>query len=90
MDPKLFATVFTSVFLAEMGDKTQVATILFASQSTSGRWTVFAAAASALVVVTAIGVAAGDFASRQVPARAIRRAAGLGFLVIGAWTLWKA
>jgi putative Ca2+/H+ antiporter (TMEM165/GDT1 family) len=59
MDWKVFATVFGTVFLAELGDKTQLATMLFASKSTGGLWMVFSAAAAALVLTTAIGVAAG-------------------------------
>jgi putative Ca2+/H+ antiporter (TMEM165/GDT1 family) len=90
MDPKLFATVFVSVFLAEMGDKTQLATVLYASEHRSGRGTVLLAAASALVLVTAIGVLAGDLVGRHVPERILRWAAGLGFLAVGAWTLWRA
>jgi putative Ca2+/H+ antiporter (TMEM165/GDT1 family) len=90
MDPKLFATVFVTVFLAEMGDKTQLATVLYASENRGGRGTVLLAAASALVLVTAIGVLAGDLVGRQVPARVLRWVAGLGFLAVGAWTLWRA
>ena len=89
MDAKLFATVFVTVFLAEMGDKTQIATILFASEHRDGKVAVFLGAAAALVAVTAIGVLAGDLVTRHVPERAIRWASGLGFLAIGAWTLWR-
>jgi putative Ca2+/H+ antiporter (TMEM165/GDT1 family) len=90
MDWKLFTTVFVTVFLAEMGDKTQLATILYASEHATGKSTVFLAAASALVVVTAIGVLAGDLVSRSVPERVLRYGAGIGFLAVGAWTIWRA
>ena len=89
MDPKLFATVFATVFLAEIGDKTQLATMLYAGQHRAGKGTVFLAASLALVIVTAIGVLAGDLVARTVPERTLRWIAGAGFLAIGAWTLWK-
>jgi putative Ca2+/H+ antiporter (TMEM165/GDT1 family) len=89
MDWKLFTTVFVTVFLAEMGDKTQLATILYASEHSTGRPTVFFAAAAALVVVTAIGVVAGDLVSRALPERALRICAGIGFVAVGAWTIWR-
>ncbi len=90
MDWKLFTTVFVTVFLAEMGDKTQLATVLYASEHSTGKPTVFFAAASALVAVTAIGVLAGDLVSRSVPERTLRVVAGIGFLAVGAWTIWRA
>ncbi len=90
MDPKLFATVFSTVFLAELGDKTQLATLLYAARSPGARWTVFAAAAIALVTTSALGVLAGDLVSRTVDARSLSRIAGAGFVAIGLWTLAKA
>ena len=90
MDLKLFTTVFVTVFLAEMGDKTQLATVLYAAEHRSGKLTVFLAAATALVAVTAIGVLAGDLVARTIPERALRYFAGFGFLAIGAWTIWRA
>lgn len=89
MDPKLFSTVFVTVFLAEIGDKTQLATLLYSAQNRGGRATVFAASAAALVLAAGIGVAAGDWISRAVSPRTLRWIAGAGFLVVGAWTLWK-
>lgn len=90
MDPKLLATVFTTVFLAELGDKTQLATLLYAAKSPEAKWTVFAGAAIALVATSAIGVLAGEMVSRAVDPRTLSRVAGVGFLAIGAWTLAKA
>lgn len=90
MDSKLFLTVFSSVFFAELGDKTQLATLLFAAQSPSAKWTVFLGAAMALVLTSALGVLAGDLVSRYVDGRTLSRIAGVGFVVIGAWTLAKA
>lgn len=87
MDWKIFATVFGTVFLAELGDKTQLATVLFSADKPTSKWTVFAASATALVLSSAIGVLAGSFAAQQVNPRYLQIIAGVGFMVIGAWTL---
>ena len=90
MDWKVFATVFGTVFLAELGDKTQLATLLFASKNAPALWTVFIAASLALVLTSAIGVAAGALVSQHVSPRYLSYAAGVGFIVIGAWTIYQA
>lgn len=90
MDIKLLATVFGTVFLAELGDKTQLATLLFAAREGSSLWTVFIAASLALVASSAIGVAAGGLVSSYVSPKALSYAAGTGFLLIGAWTISQA
>ena len=90
MDPKLVATVFITVFLAELGDKTQLATLLFAAREGSSLITVFVAASSALVASTALGVVAGATLSNYLEPRYLSYAAGAGFMVIGAWTIWQA
>ena len=87
MDPKLFATVFGTIFVAELGDKTQLATLLYSSDANASRWTVFAAAAAALVLTSAIGVAAGSLVSQWISPRALSRLAGIGFIAIGIWIL---
>jgi putative Ca2+/H+ antiporter (TMEM165/GDT1 family) len=90
MDSKVFLTVFGTVFLAELGDKTQLATLLFASRGTVSLWTIFFAASAALVLTSAIGVAAGGLVSQYVNPRYLSYAAGLGFIIIGAWTIYQA
>ena len=87
MDWKLFATVFVTIFLAELGDKTQLATFLYASDASRSRWLVFAAAASALVVSTGLGVLAGSAVSEVVSPKLVRWVAGLGFIAVGLWFL---
>jgi len=89
MDPKLFVAVFGTVFLAELGDKTQLATLLYAADAPAARLTVFVAAASALVLTSALGVLAGSTVSAWVSPRALRWAAGAGFLAIGLWILLR-
>ena len=87
MDLKLFATVFASVFVAELGDKTQLATLLFASDAARPKLTVFAASASALVLTSALGVLAGSFVAEYLSPKLLRWVAGLGFLAVGVWVL---
>ena len=90
MDLKLLATVFASVFVAELGDKTQLATMLFSAESAGSRTTVFLAASGALVVATAIGVLAGGFVAQHVSPATLKAVAGAGFIAIGVWTLLRA
>ena len=90
MDFKVLATVFTSVFVAELGDKTQLATLLFASDKQASKLTVFVGAALALIVTSAIGVLAGSVISQYLSEKTLRYVAGIGFVAIGLWTLAKA
>ena len=85
---KALLLVFATVFLAELGDKTQLATLLFAADPGRSRVGVFAAAASALVASSAIAVLLGGWIGRLVPPRILTVAAGIGFLAVGVWTLW--
>ena len=89
MDAKLFVTVFTTVFLAEIGDKTQLATMLFASDAAHGKLTVFVASSVALVLAAGIGVAAGAVVGKWVSPETLRWIAGIGFIGVGVWTLVK-
>jgi len=90
MDTKLFLTVFTTVFLAEVGDKTQLATVLFAADRGDSALVVFASASLALIVATAAGVFAGTWIARFVDPSHLRFGAGAGFVLIGLWTLLRA
>ncbi len=80
--------VFAAVFLAELGDKTQIATMLFASSGEHSPWFVFVAASLALVASSAIAVLLGSAAERYLTAIPLNLIAGLGFIAIGAWTVW--
>jgi putative Ca2+/H+ antiporter (TMEM165/GDT1 family) len=90
MDVKIFSSIFLAVFLAELGDKTQLATMLFASDKEVSKITVFLASSFALVVASAIGVLAGGWISNYINARHLSIIAGVGFIGIGVWTLIKA
>ena len=90
MDLRVMITVFASVFIAELGDKTQLATLLFAADGAVGKLNVFLAASAALVVATGIGVLAGGFVSQHVSPAVLKYVAGAGFIAIGLWTLVRA
>ncbi|MDH3629708.1 MAG: TMEM165/GDT1 family protein [Gammaproteobacteria bacterium] len=90
MDWKIFLTVFGAVFIAELGDKTQLATMLFAADKDVSKYTVFIAASAALVVASAIGVLAGSLLSEFINEKYLHYIAGAGFIIIGAFTLYNA
>ena len=90
MGVKIFAAVFVSIFLAELGDKTQLATLLLASDREVNKIGLFVAASSALVLATFMAVVAGSFVSRWVSPQIIKVIAGIGFISIGIWVLWGA
>jgi putative Ca2+/H+ antiporter (TMEM165/GDT1 family) len=82
MDWKLFGTTFVAIFVAELGDKTQLATLSLSAEAKS-RWVVFAASALALVCTSAIAVIAGDAVARFIPPVWLKRAAAAVFIVLG-------
>ncbi len=90
MEWKTFAVVFTTVFLAELGDKTQIAAMLFASKSPGSLMTVFVASSLALVVASAIAVAAGALIGNTINPQLVSLIAGAGFVIIGAWIIVSA
>lgn len=88
MDKKLFWTTFGAVFLAELGDKTQLAAMT-ASAKSGALLTVFLAASAALVCATAIGVAVGGALFKVIPEHMLKWVAGLAFIAVGLWVLVK-
>tara|TARA_Y100000310_G_scaffold345027_1_gene461265 strand:- start:990 stop:1271 length:282 start_codon:yes stop_codon:yes gene_type:complete len=87
---KVFFTVFTVVFLAELGDKTQLATMLFASDREADKLTVFLAASLALILTSALGVIAGALLSEYINEKYLAYIAGVGFIAIGVYTVYQA
>ncbi len=81
--------IFITVFLAELGDKTQLATMLFASEGEHNPWMVLLAASLALVASTAIAVLLGSFAARYVELVPLKLLAGIGFVLIGGWSIFE-
>jgi len=90
MDWKIFLTVFATVFIAELGDKTQLATMLFASDKDVSKYMVFIAASAALIVASALGVLAGSLLSNYINEKYLHYIAGVVFILIGAFTLYRA
>ena len=76
MDWKILASVFISVFIAEMADKTQLVTMLFAADREVSKWTVFLGSASALVLTSAIGVIAGAMLAQVINVKMMSIVAG--------------
>jgi hypothetical protein len=87
MDIKLFLVTFGAIFLAELGDKTQLAAMSFAAGNRHALFIVFLAASLAMTVATAIGVAVGATITRVVDPKHIKIGAGVLFILIGLATL---
>ena len=84
-------TTFALIFLAELGDKTQLA--VFAMASRDNPWAVFIGAGAALLASTVLAVVLGYALPRLLPdssTRVIHYIAGGLFIIVGAWTIWKA
>ena len=90
MDTKILLTVFIAVLIAELGDKTQLAIMLFAADKEVSKWTVFLGASMALIIASGIGVLAGGVISQYVSEKYLHCIAGIGFVGIGIWTLVNA
>ena len=88
MDWKLLIVVFGSVFIAEMADKTQLVTLLFAADKEVSKLTVFIGSAAALILASGIGVLAGSLLSQVLNVKVMSLVAGVGFIVIGGFTLY--
>ncbi len=90
MDYKIFITIFATVFIAEIGDKTQLATMLFAADREVSKLTVLVSASLALIVATVISVLAGSLVSQYISEKYLHYIAAIGFIGIGIWTLVRA
>lgn len=80
--------IFITVFLAELGDKTQLATLMLSSEGKHHPLAVFAAASAALVLSTGLAVILGTVAHQFLDRFPVKLIAGLGFMVIGAWSIY--
>ena len=84
MDLRTVLSTFGIVFLAELGDKTQLSVLLLSAQS-HRPWSVWVGASLALVLTTAIAVLLGYFGRTVIPARLLHYVAAGGFIAIGVW-----
>ncbi len=87
MDWKIFASAFITLFLAELGDKTQLAVITMTAK-TESKLSVFLGASLALIAVTAIGVLLGGVLSEYIPTEWLQRIVATAFIVIGVLMLF--
>ena len=89
MDWKIFFMTFGTIFLAELGDKTQLATLTFSTEAkgSMGVWTVFIGAALALTLSSFLAAFLGHALEKYVPTNYLKVCAGVSFIVIGAWML---
>lgn len=84
---RVFVSTFITIFLAELGDKTQVTTLLMSAQS-EAPWIVFLGAGSALIATSLIGVLVGQWLARRLAPQTLDTAAGAVLLGITLWLLW--
>ena len=87
MDWKIFWITFGTIFLAEMGDKTQLAALTMSAE-TRLPLSVFLGASAALCVVTLLGVLLGTFLTHWLPEGLLKKIAGASFILIGGLILW--
>ncbi|MEA3222085.1 MAG: TMEM165/GDT1 family protein [Thermodesulfobacteriota bacterium] len=89
MDFKTLCVVFSAVFVAELGDKTQLATMLFAANKDVSKMAVFLGSSLALISTSALAVVFGSMLSQHINPKYMSILAGVGFILIGGWSLYK-
>ena len=89
MDVKLLATVFVTIFIAEIADKTQIATLLYASNSQNNKIVIFLGSSLALCLASALAVFAGSMLSHWMDGKILGKLAGIAFIIVGIWTFLK-
>ncbi|MEH2444594.1 MAG: TMEM165/GDT1 family protein [Nostoc sp.] len=83
----VFGTTFVTIFLAEIGDKTQLSTLLMSAQSHSP-WVVFIGSAAALITTSLLGVLLGSWIASRLSPKTIEKSAGVMLLVISLMLFW--
>ncbi|WP_017316555.1 TMEM165/GDT1 family protein [Mastigocladopsis repens] len=83
----IFATTFLTIFLAEIGDKTQLSTLLMSAESQSP-WVVFLGSAAALVTTSLLGVVLGSWIASKLSPKTVEKAAGIMLLLISLMLFW--
>jgi putative Ca2+/H+ antiporter (TMEM165/GDT1 family) len=82
-----FGTTFVTIFLAEIGDKTQLSTLLMSAQSHSP-WVVFMGSAAALITTSLLGVLLGSWIASRLSPKTVEKAAGVMLLLISIMLFW--
>ncbi len=90
MELKAAFTIFLAIFIAELGDKTQLAVMLFATDNELSKLTIFVAASLALVLSSLLGIFVGSMLSAYIDQKFLAYFAGVLFILIGVYTLWQA
>lgn len=83
----VFGTTFITIFLAEIGDKTQLSTLLMSAESHSP-WVVFMGSAAALITTSLLGVLLGSWISSRFSPKTVEKSAGVMLLVISVMLFW--
>ncbi len=83
----VFGTTFVTIFLAEIGDKTQLSTLLMSAQSHSP-WVVFIGSAAALITTSLLGVLLGSWIANRLSPKTVEKSAGVMLLVISIMLFW--
>jgi putative Ca2+/H+ antiporter (TMEM165/GDT1 family) len=90
MDFKIMLTTFWLIFLAELGDKTQLATLCFSAdcETTRSRISVFLGSAGALILTSFMAVVLGGVVNKIIPPNYIKIGAGILFVILGLWMIF--
>ena len=90
MDLKLMATVFVTIIVAEIADKSQIATMLYASNAQHSKISVYIGSSLALMLASGVAVLVGVGLSNWIDERLMSRIAGIAFILVGTWTIVRA
>jgi len=90
VDLKLTATVFVTIIIAEMADKSQMVTLLYASNAQHSKLSVFIGSSLALMLASGVAVLAGMGLSNWLDEELLTRIAGVAFILLGVWTIVRA
>ncbi len=90
MDLKLIATVFVTIFVAEIADKSQIVTLLYASNAQHSKLSVYMGSSLALILASGVAVLAGVGLSTWIDEGLMARVAGMAFILVGIWTFVRA
>jgi putative Ca2+/H+ antiporter (TMEM165/GDT1 family) len=83
----VFGTTFITIFLAEIGDKTQLSTLLMSAES-HAPWVVFIGSGVALITTSLLGVLLGGWISRKLSPKTVEKSAGVMLLLISLMLVW--